>query len=214
MMEKHTITYNDKVYEIGEPSIDVWVKLDFWKDILEQDKFVLKIISESTGLSDEEILEADWFDIMQVAAGLTDMLMNTNDKFYNEFEFAGKKYRFIDLPNLTFGEFIDIDSFLQKPEIEKKKQLNFMMALLYREVKEDGTLEKNEAKKLQERSELFKSLPIKYVHGAMGFFLRLEQTLQKPSLKYLMVLKWNKMKRNLNKAKKRVLRSIGVGSVS
>lgn len=213
-MVQHTITYNDKVYKISEPSISLWVKLDFFKDILSEDKFVLKIIEESTGLTHDEIMQADWFDIVQVANGLTEMLLSIEDKFYNEFEFQEVKYKFIDLPKLSFGEFIDIDTFLQKSEAERKSQLSFLMALLYREVDEDGKIVKYNADKVQERANKFKELPVKYVNGALSFFLRLEQTLQKPSPKSLWINKYQMTKNVVNKLKKKVLRSIGVGSVS
>lgn len=214
MMVEHTITYNDKVYTIPEPSIGLWVKLDLFKDILSEDKFVLKIIEESTGLKENDIMKADWFDIVQVANGLTEMLLEIKDKFHPEFEFKGQKYRFIDLPNLTFGEFIDIDAFLQKNEAERKSQLNFLMALLYREVGVDNKLVDYDGKGTQQRAEVFKELPVKYVNGAMSFFLRLEQTLQKPSLKFLFQLMMWRVKRNLRRQKKKVFQSIGDGLAS
>lgn len=213
-MVEHKITYNEKEYVIPEPSIALWVKLDLYKDILSEEKFILKIIEESTGLKEEEIRKADWFDIVQVANGLTEMLLEIKDKFHPEFEFKGQKYRFIDLPNLTFGEFIDIDSFLQKNEAERKSQLNFLMALFYRDVDENGKISVYDGKKTQERAELFKELPVKYVNGAMSFFLRLEQTLQKPSVKFLLQLKWWRMKKSFKKQKKKVFRSIGAGLAS
>lgn len=213
-MIKQTITYQDKEYVINEPSIDLWVKLDLYKDILSEDKFILKIISESTGLSEQEILQADWFDIVQVANGLTEYLMNIQDKFHNEFEFEGVKYRFIDLPNLTFGEFIDIDSFLQKNEAERKSQLNFLMALFYREVGPDGKIKKYSGEELPARAEKFKNLPVRFVHGAMSFFLLLEQTLQKPSLRFLVKLKLKQMMKTGNRVRKKVFQSIGDGLAS
>jgi len=210
-MIKHTITYQDKEYVVNEPSIQIWTKLDFYKDILDDNDFVIKIISESTGLTEEQIMQADWFDILQVASGLSELLLNINDDFHPDFEFDGVKYKFIDLPNLTFGEFIDIDSFLQKNEAERKNQLNFLMALFYREVGEDGKVVKNDGELLQARAEKFKNLPVRYVHGALGFFLRLEKILQKPSLRFLVRLKWIQMKKKWNKAKTKALQSIGGG---
>jgi len=210
-MIKHTITYEDKEYVVNEPSIQIWTKLDFYKDILDDNDFVIKIISESTGLTEDQIMQADWFDILQVASGLSELLLNINDDFHSDFEFDGIKYKFIDLPNLTFGEFIDIDSFLQKNEAERKNQLNFLMALFYREVGEDGKMVKNDGELLQARAEKFKNLPVRYVHGALGFFLRLEKILQKPSLRFLVRLKWLQMKKKWNKAKTKVLQSIGGG---
>ncbi len=210
-MDKHIITYEGKDYEVQEPTIEMWTRLGVLKDILDEGEFLIKVISEATGLKDKEIKQADWYDIMSVGTNLTDYLINQTSDFHNEFVFNNVKYRFIDLPNLTFGEFIDIDSFITKPEIERKSQLNMLMALFYREVGEDGKIVKYDGGLVGERAELFKKLPIRYVHGAIGFFLLLEKTLLEPSPKYLAQLKWEQRKIRLRKMKAKVLRSIGVG---
>jgi hypothetical protein len=210
-MDKHIITYEGKDYEVKEPTIEMWTRLGVLKDILDEGEFLIKVISEATGLKDKEIKQADWYDIMTVGTNLTDYLINQTSDFHNEFVFKDVKYRFIDLPNLTFGEFIDIDSFITKPEIERKSQLNMLMALFYREVGEDGKIVKYDGGLVAERAELFKKLPIKYVHGALGFFLLLEKTLLEPSPKFLTRVKWIQMKMKVERMKAKVLRSIGVG---
>jgi hypothetical protein len=210
-MKEITITYQEKEYTITEPSIEIWTKLAAYKDILDESQFLIQIIKESTGLSDADIRKADWFDIMSVGSALAEYLSEQSNKFENEFVFKGKKYRFIDLPNLSFGEFIDIDTVLSKPEHERKTSLPLMMALFYREVGENNKIVEYDSARVQERAELFKQLPIRYVHGALGFFLRLEKILQKPSLKYLVKTKWLKMKRRVKKQTQKVFRSIGGG---
>jgi len=210
-MNNHIITYEGKDYEVQEPTIEMWTRLGVLKDILDEGEFLIKVISEATGLKDKEIKQADWYDIMSVGTNLTDYLINQTNDFHNEFVFNNVKYRFIDLPNLTFGEFIDIDSFITKPEIERKGQLNMLMALFYREVGEDGKIVKYDGGLVSERAETFKKLPIKYVHGAMGFFLRLEKTLQEPSPRYLARVRWEQMKMKASRMKATVLRNIGVG---
>ena len=210
-MKQISITYNDKEYKVEEPSLEMWIRLSAWKDILEEQDFVLRLISEATGLNEDEIKKADWYDIMMVGSILTEYLTQQSEDFHNEFEFAGNKYRFIDLPNLTFGEFIDIDTVLSREEHERKMSLNVLMAMLYREVGKDGKLIEYDSAKVQERAELFKKLPVKYLHGAMSFFLRLEKILQKPSLKFLVIMKWIQMKKKIGKLTKKVSQSIGGG---
>lgn len=212
-MKQITITYNGKEIVVNEPTIEMWIRLSAWKDILDEQDFVLKLISEATGLTDADIRKADWYDIMMVASILTEYLTTQSTEFSNEFEFQNKKYRFVDLPNLTFGEFVDIDTILSKDEHERKTMLNILMAMLYREVGEDGKIVEYDASKVQERAELFKKLPVKYLHGSMSFFLRLERILQKPTLKYLVKWKIQKMMKMLKKAMKRILRNIGDGLV-
>jgi hypothetical protein len=137
--------------------------------------------------------------------------LSESKKFYNEFEFDEIKYRFIDLTNLTFGEFIDVDSFLSKTAEERKKEMNLLMAMLYREVDENNKLTEYDSNKIQVRAERFKKLPVKYVNGASSFFLRIEKILQgniRPSL-------WSqvrmKMKMGLMLGKLIVSLNIGVG---
>jgi len=213
-MKEITITYNDRDFQVSEPTIDMWTRLSAWKDILEEQDFILKLISESTGLTDKEIRKADWYDIMMVGSMLTEYLTSQGDEFINEFEFMGKRYRFIDLPNLSFGEFIDIDTVLSKEEHDRKMSLNLLMAMLYREVGTDNKIVEYDSSKVQERAELFRRLPVRYVHGSMSFFLRLEKILQKPSLKYLVISKLMRMKKWIKKQKRKVSRSIGDGLVS
>lgn len=210
-MEKHYINYQGKDYEVKEPTIEMWNRLTVLKDLLDEGEFVIKLISESTGLNKEDIMKSDWFDILQVGGSLTDYLINQTNDFHQEFEFKNKKYRFIDLPNLSFGEFIDIDTFLTKPENERKNQLNVLMAFFYREIDENNKLIQYDSNKVPERAELFKQLPIKYVHGAIGFFLHLEKTLLEPSPKYLRILKWVKLKIKVGKMKQKVFQIIGGG---
>lgn len=210
-MKEITITYQNKEYTVLEPSIEIWTKLSAFKDILDESQFLIKIISESTGLSESDIRKADWFDIMSVGAALAEYLTEQSDKFENEFVFKGKKYRFIDLPNLTFGEFIDIDTMLSKTELERKASLHLLMALLYREVDEKGKLVEYDSSKVSERAEMFKGLPIRFVHGALGFFLHLEKMLREPSLRFLVRMKWLRIVNRVKKVMKKVSASIGVG---
>ena len=184
-MKEITITYQDKDYVVSEPSIEIWTKLAALKDIMDQSSFLIKIIQESTGLSEEDIRKADWFDIMSVGAALAEYLTELDGSYVNEFEFKGTKYRFIDLPNLTFGEFIDIDTILSRPEVERKSQLNLLMAMLYREVGPDNKIVEYDSSMVQPRADLFKSLPVRYVQGAMSFFFHLEKQLREPSLRFL-----------------------------
>jgi hypothetical protein len=177
-MDKNFIKYGGKEYEIKEPTIELWTKMIGLRDWSDETEFAVMLISEITGLKKEEIESADWQNVLLAAQNISNHLLNESKEFENEFVHQGIKYRFIDLPNLTFGEFIDIDSFLQKKEIERRRELNFLMALLYREVGEDGKISKYDGSKIAERAERFKKLPVKYVNGATSFFLRLEKILQ------------------------------------
>lgn len=178
-MEKHYIEFEGKEYKVEEPTIFLWSKLNTLKNLYDDNDFSLVIISLATGLSTDQLRQADWEGVYKTASYLSSYLLRDGDKFHNEFEFRGKKYRFIDLENLTFGEFIDIDEFLSRDPAQKAAELNLLMALLYREVDETGKQTPYDASLIKERSELFKQLPVKYLNGAMVFFYHLGTILQR-----------------------------------
>jgi hypothetical protein len=136
------------------------------------------LISEITGLSKQEVEKADWVEVLNAANSISEYISNDSKTFYNEFVFDHQKYKFTDLTKLSFGEFVDIDSFLGKDEKDRKKELHVLLAMLYREVDEKGKLIDYDSDKVAERAEKFKKLPVKYVNGASTFFLRLEKILQ------------------------------------
>lgn len=191
-MMKYTISHNGKDIEINEPTVEVWMKLTAKQDFVDNKDFAVDLISVSTGLSKEEILEHDWFDIMQVSSGLSEYFLGQGSKFYETFELDGQMYKFIDLTNMTFGEFIDIDTFLSKPETVRKNELHYHMALLYREVDEKGNLVKYDASELEQRAQKMKKAPIKVVNGALLFFFSIETVLRRHSSGYLKRLLWVK----------------------
>jgi hypothetical protein len=139
----------------------------------------LLLISIATGLDIEEIKDANWESIYDASNSLADYFLTQSEKFYNDFIFNGQKYRFIDLDNLTFGEFIDIDEFLSRPLTKRQSELNHLMALFYREVGDDNKLVKYDASKVGDRALLFKMLPVKYLKGSMSFFFAFREHITK-----------------------------------
>jgi hypothetical protein len=172
-MEKQYIKYKDKEYQIKEPTIEQWSRLSALKEWSDDIEFTTILMAEMTGLSKEEIEEANWQEVLMASQIISKTILEDGKRFHNEFEYEKQKYRFVDLPNLTFGEFIDVDSYLSKTEEERLRDLNLLMAFLYREVDDEGNLVKYDSSKIGERAEKFKKLPVKYVNGATTFFLRL-----------------------------------------
>jgi hypothetical protein len=170
--------YKGKDYEIHEPTVDTWSKLILLQEWTDEREFCIKLIAQSTGLTEEEIENSDWNEVVRISNLLSEHFLKDGKDFINEFEFNNKKYRFLDLPNLTFGEFIDIDTYLSKEAHEKKKEMNLLMAMLYREIDDNGEYKPYNSKTLQQKAEEFKQLPVKYVNGATSFFLRLDKTLR------------------------------------
>lgn len=173
-----TFTYKNKQYELEEPTVDMWSKLVLLQEWTDEREFAVKLLSFTTGLTEEEIENSDYLEVVKISNQISAFLTEEGDKFYNEFDFNNKKYRFLDLPNLTFGEFIDIDTYLSKEPHEKKKEMPLMMAMLYRELDENGNYLPYNSKELQAKAETFKKLPVRYVRGATNFFFHLDKTLQ------------------------------------
>jgi hypothetical protein len=170
--------YKGKEYEIDEPTVEMWSKLVLLQEWTDEREFCVKLISFTTGLTEQEVENSDYIEVVKIANEISVFLSESGDKFYNEFSFNNKNYRFLDLPNLTFGEFIDIDTYLSKEPHEKKKEMPLMMAMLYRELDEKGNYKPYNSRELQAKAEEFKKLPVKYVRGATNFFFHLEKTLQ------------------------------------
>lgn len=183
-MEKQYVKYKGKKYLINEPTIEDWARIMVLQQWSDEREFATILLSQITGLSVEEIENADYQEVLNAAQVISQYFLNDSKEFKNEFEFNETKYRFLDLTNMTFGEFIDLDGFLQKPVIERQKEMNLLMAMLYREVDDKGMTLPYDSGKVQLRAEEFKKLPVKYVHGSANFFLRGEKLLRGSMMRY------------------------------
>jgi hypothetical protein len=183
-MEIHTIKYGDKEVVLQEPTLSVWQDLMMYRDLEDEDDFVYTLLSLMTDIDREELRDLPYSSVQPVADKLSGYIMSMDKTFVKEFEFKGVKYQFLDLTNMTFGEFVDIDTYLSKPASTRNRELNKMMSYFYREV-EEGKLSKYDASKVDARAEVFKELPVKYFHGAMRFFFHLGNISQRNTLFYL-----------------------------
>tara|TARA_R110000868_G_scaffold10831_1_gene52411 strand:- start:1544 stop:2206 length:663 start_codon:yes stop_codon:yes gene_type:complete len=205
MDEKIIIEIDGKDYPVLEPTISKWSILNLLKDIEEEDNFVLSIVSISTGIDEDLLRKASFKKVKQSAEFLTHYFLEMGKKFYPEFEFKGKKYKFMDINNMSFGHFVDIDTFTQRDESYKKSNMGELMGMLYME---EGETEYN-SNRVMERKELFKDLEVKYLQGAMSFFFHLRKQLQENTPYYLRI-KW-KMMRVLKRLKPSTPIGVGMG---
>ena len=205
-MEKHYVQYEGKEYRVTEPTIELWTKLNTLKDLYDENEFSLILISIATGLTIDQLRDADWEGVHKTSNYLADYFLKDGDRFHKEFEFKGKKYKFIDLENLSFGEFIDIDEYLSRDPSKKISELNLLMAFLYREQDETGKITPYNANEVRQRAELFRQLPVKYLNGSMVFFWSLENILRR-STRSFFLRNWIRIKWTTIKA----LRVIGGG---
>ena len=204
-MEEHKITYKNVDYIVGEPTISNWKKIILSESFKTPEEFHLDLISISTGLSVDELRTVSMGEILDVMSGLSEYYENIDKTFHSKITFKGVEYEFADLNNLTFGHFIDIDTFSSKNESFRTQNLEKYMALFYVPKGEDYMTN------LTERTELFKELPVRYFQSTQSFFFHLEETLFPPtggySLRVVLLTLMIRLKRKWN----RLLVRIGVG---
>lgn len=200
-MVKTFVEHKGKKYEVKEPTIESWGSVMKLKDILEEDELFLRMIVEATGMSREEVLSADASTIKKVGEALFRYLNEESKKLTQRFTHKEKDYVIVDINNITFGQFVDIDSFLQKDEQYRVANLNELAAYLYCEEGVEYT-----KSNIKQRIIDFKDLPVKYVEGAL-FFL---STTGKQLHGLLQIYSQNKLKYRILKART-LLMGIGAG---
>jgi hypothetical protein len=126
-------------------------------------------------------LEGEYEQIAFLAANIVESLpMQDTINFTDRFELNGVEYGFF--PNwrdLTFAEFMDLDSMSNKPINELLDMLHYLAAVMYRPIvsevsRHDYQIEPYNVATMKIRAELFKKeLDVRYVLGAQAFFTRL-----------------------------------------
>ena len=178
-METTYIEHEGKKYEVKEPTIEAWKNVMIYKDILDEEEMYVKMISEVTGLSIKEVKSADALEIRIAGDKLWRYLNQESKKLFTTIEHKGITYNLVDLNKVSFGQFVDIDTFMKKDEPYKVANLNELAAYLFCE---DGVEYGNSD--ITARIEDFKDLPVKYVEGAIFFLLNLAKGLQELTTLY------------------------------
>jgi hypothetical protein len=172
-MIRGKITHKGKTYEIKEPTVSSWAEVMRLKDILDEEDIYVKMIETITGLSKEQILESDASTITQIGAEIYKIFNQESKELFPVVEYRGEKYKLVDMNNISFGQYVDIDSFLRKDESYRITNLNELAAYLYTE--EGVEYGKSDIKK---RIEDMKDFPIKYVESSLFFLLSLTKASQ------------------------------------
>jgi hypothetical protein len=167
------IEYKGKRYEVKEPTIDTWKNIMVFKDILDEQEMYVKLIAETTGLSVGQIKEADAADIIIAGDKLWRHLNQETKELYQHIEHKGIYYTLVDVSKISFGQFVDIDTFLKKDESYKISNLNELAAYLYCESGQTYS-----QSNFTKRIEAFKDLPVKYVESAIFFLVILAEASQ------------------------------------
>ena len=178
-METTYIEHEGKKYEVKEPTIDVWKNVMIYKDLLDEEDMYVKMIAEVTGLSMNEVKKADALEIRIAGDKLWRYLNQESKQLFKSIEHNGRKYNLVDLNKVSFGQFVDIDTFMKKDESYKVANLNELAAYLYCE---DGIVYGDSD--IRKRIEDFKTLPVKYIEGSIFFLLNLGKGLQELTTLY------------------------------
>lgn len=170
----------EKEYQIPDYiSIENYVKLFKLKDMFSDDYYAAKLINIFTDAPIEQLLECDYNEINYLASYILSLFPSDNKQALTErFEIDGVKYGFFpNWKDLTFAEFVDMDTISTKKESELLDLLHILMAVMYRPIVEEETehkfkIEKYDVKTLEQRGEIFKKkLNINIVLGAQFFFI-------------------------------------------
>lgn len=170
-------------YELPEVmNIENYCKVFKIKDLLSDDYFAAKLISIISGAPVEKLMEGDYDQLNYLAAYILSLLPKETPQFVDRFELDGVKYGFF--PNwrdMTYAEFVDMDTISTRPIDEMLNMLHVLAAVMYRPIiseegEHDFQIEKYDVKTMTKRAELFKKkLEVGYVLGAQSFFTLLEK---------------------------------------
>ena len=161
-------------------SIEDYVKVYKIKDLFVDEYFSVKLLNILTGAPVEQLMEVNYNTIEQLTNYAMSKFPTDKTKFIPKFEFEGVKYGFIpNWKDLSFGEFIDVDTLMSRKGNELLDSIHIITAILYRPIIEENKkgvykIEKYDTDKMLDRAETFKRLDSKYFIGSQFFFHKFE----------------------------------------
>jgi hypothetical protein len=163
-----TITSKSKKFEVSEPTIREFCDVMKLKDILDEDELNVRLIEKVTGMSHEEVMDMDATTVQKIGSVLFAHYNKESKKLFQTFELNGIKYKFMDVNTISFGQFVDIDTFLKKDESYRIANLNELMAYMYCE---EGT--KYSESNFKKRIEAMLDAPSHIIEGSLFFLSNL-----------------------------------------
>ena len=159
-------------------SIDNYSKIYKVKDLFTDEYFSAKLISIVTDAKMSDLLKSDYQEINYISSYILSLLPEGKPPFKNRFEIDGVEYGFFpNWKDLTFAEFVDMDTISTKKTDELLGMLHILAAVMYRPIvnersQHDFDIEKYDVQTMVQRAELFKKkLNVKYILGAQFFFI-------------------------------------------
>lgn len=195
----------DKEYVVPEfISIENYAKIYKVKDLFSDDYFAAKLLNILTDAPLEDLLQVDYQEVNYLANYAMSLIPISKDiPFKDRFELNGVQYGFFpSWKELTFAEFIDMDTISTKKPEELLDLMHILAAVMYRPIIEeksehDFKIEKYNIETLNDRAELFKKhLDVKIIIAAQFFFIKFANKFssytQLSSIKTLSI--WTKIK--------------------
>ena len=166
-------------------SIEHYVKIYKVKDLFKEDYFAAKLVSTVSNAPINDLLEGGFEEVSFLANSVAGLMPTTESvKFQDRFTLDGIEYGiFPNWKDLTFAEYIDLDTISTKKPQELLDNLHILAAIMYRPIvsevsKHNYEIEPYDIDEMVRRAELFKKkLDVRYVLGAQTFFTTFVKTL-------------------------------------
>jgi len=167
-------------YEIPDYiSIENYVKTFKIRNLFVDEFFSVKLLNILTGAPIDKLMEVN-YTIIEKLCNYATSLYPKDERFIQKFEYNGIKYGF--LPNwkdMSFGEFVDLDSLMSKKGDDLLDHTHIITAILYRPIIEENKkglykIEKYDSDTMLERAEIFKNIDSKYFVSSQFFFHKFE----------------------------------------
>lgn len=163
-------------YEVKEPTIRDYYKLQ--NELAMQDiNAKLNIVSHLSGCDIRTLKMLDKHQFLELWNVIVEQHLEITETapFHRNFMHNGNLYGFINMDSITIGEFADMDVLRNHPQAQQ--MLHSMLAILYRPaIMITDTwmkVDDYDSETAQQRAEEFLDLPLKYVYGALNFFLQI-----------------------------------------
>lgn len=172
---------NEKEYIVPEfISLGNYTKIFKVKDLFSEQYFAAKLINLVMDVPLDDLLKCDYEQINYIATTILGLIpVEKEFKFIDRFEIDGVHYGFFpNWKDLSFAEFVDMDTLATKKPDELLDYLHILAAVMFRPIEDEISehnfnIEEYDVKTMIPRAELFKNkLDIKILLGAQFFFIK------------------------------------------
>lgn len=179
-MSEVTFNVNGKEYEIPDiTTIENYIKIFKVKDLFEDEYMKAKVINLITDCPMDDLIKAENHNVEFLSTTIFALLPKPPFELIDQFELDGVRYGYLpSYKEISFGEFVDLDTLLTKKPEEVIDNLHIITAIMYRPIisqksKHNYKIESYNQDNLLERADLFKKkLDVRYALGGQFFFTK------------------------------------------